>query len=317
VTPPEVRKPRALTAGDTVGLVAPSGCVGDPDRVERSAARLEEMGFRVKTAPGCRSSWGYLAGKDEERARDLNALFADPEVAGIVCLKGGYGTPRILDAVDYPSIARHPKALVGYSDITGLHLALGGKCGLVTFHGPMPSSDMLPEFHERSRSSWLAALTATRPLGILAGAGVREGRLERLVGGTARGPIVGGNLSLVAATMGTPYEIDTSERILFLEDVDEAPYRVDRMLTQLRLAGKLDRCAGILLGDWKDCEPKEGKPSLTLLQVFEEVLAPAGKPVAFGFRAGHCTPALTFPLGVQAVLDADTGTLEIVETATA
>jgi len=307
------RKPKALTPGDTLGLIAPSGCVQDADRVDQAAACLSGLGFRVKIAPGCRASWGYLAGKDGVRAADLNAFFADPEVDGIVCLKGGYGTPRILDAVDYRSAARHPKVLVGYSDITGLHLALARKCGLVTFHGPMPGSDMLPEFDALSRAGWLSALMATDPLGPLANPGAD--RLETLVGGTARGPLAGGNLSLVAATMGTPYEIEARGRILFLEDVDEAPYRVDRMLTQLRLAGKFRQCAGILLGDWKDCAPGEGRPSLTLRQVFEEVLAPCGKPVSCGFRAGHCRPAATFPFGVEAVLDADAGTLEFTEAA--
>jgi len=235
-------------------------------------------------------------------------------VDGIVCLKGGYGTPRILDHIDYASIARNPKVFVGYSDVTGLHLALGKTCGLVTFHGPMPSSDMLPEFDEFSRASWRAALMTSGPLGVLSNPEAK--RLERIVGGTARGPVAGGNLSLVAATMGTPYEIDARGRILFFEDVDEAPYRVDRMLTQLRLAGKFEQCAGVLLGTWKDCVPREGKPSLSLAQVFEEVIAPAGKPVAFGLQAGHGAPALTLPLGVEAVLDADAGTLEFVESAT-
>jgi muramoyltetrapeptide carboxypeptidase len=308
------RKPKALASGDTVGLVAPSGGVQESDRVESAAARLVELGFKVKVAPGCRSTWGYLAGKDAVRAGDLNAFFADPEVDGLVCLKGGYGTPRILDALDYPTIARNPKILVGYSDITGLHLALGRTCDLVTFHGPMPGSDMLSGFDDFSRTSWLAALARTDPLGPLVNPGGE--RLRKLVGGRAKGAIAGGNLSLVASTMGTPYEIDARGKILFFEDIDEAPYRVDRMLTQLRLAGKFDECAGIVLGDWKDCNPKEGKPSLSLMQVFEDILAPAGKPVAFGLCAGHCSPALTFPFGVEAVLDADSGTLEFIESAT-
>jgi muramoyltetrapeptide carboxypeptidase len=307
-------KPRALAPGDTLGLIAPSGGVQEPNRVERAAERLGALGFRVKQGPGCGASWGYFAGKDSIRAADINAFFADPEVDGIVCLKGGYGTPRILDHIDYASIARNPKVFVGYSDVTGLHLALGKTCGLVTFHGPMPSSDMLPEFDEFSRASWRAALMTTGPLGMLINPEAR--RLERIVGGTARGTVAGGNLSLVAATMGTPYEIDARGRILFFEDVDEAPYRVDRMLTQLRLAGKFEQCAGVLLGTWKDCVPREGKPSLSLAQVFEEVIAPAGKPIAFGLQAGHGAPALTFPLGVEAVLYADAGTLEFVESAT-
>jgi muramoyltetrapeptide carboxypeptidase len=290
-------KPKALAAGSTVGLVAPAGPAKDSQRVDQSVAFLESLGFKVKEGASCRASYGYLAGKDEFRASDLNDFFADREVEGIVCLKGGYGTSRILDALDYGAIARNPKALVGYSDITGLHLAIARMCSLATFHGPMPSSDMVPELDEFSRISWMKALTSATPLG----------RLEN--------PGVGGNLSLVAALMGTPYEIDTKGRILFLEDVDEAPYRVDRMLTQLRLAGKFDDCVGVVLGDWKNCCPPEGKKSLTLMEVFQDIIAPTGKPAVYGFRAGHCSPTITFPLGIEAVLDADDLSIEMIEAA--
>ncbi len=295
-------------------MAAPAGCANEPARADRAAAALAALGFEVVMGPSCKASYGYLAGPDELRAADLNAFFADPSIAGIVCMKGGYGTPRILDALDYGTIARNPKALVGYSDITGLHLAIGKLAGLATFHGTMPSSDMLPEFDEYSRRSWLAALTSTLPLGrIEEPAG--PVRATRLVGGKARGPITGGNLSLIAATMGTPYQIDARGKLLFIEDVGEAPYRVDRMLTQLRLAGVFRDCAGIILGDWKDCAPAEGKASLSLEQVFQDTIVGCGKPCVQGFRAGHCSPAVTFPLGIEAELDADEGSLTFLEAA--
>jgi muramoyltetrapeptide carboxypeptidase len=296
-------KPKALALGDTLALVAPSGRVAGPERVDQAAAALDALGFAVRVYPGCRSGYGYLAGTDEERAIDLNAAFADGAIDGIVCIKGGYGAARVLDKLDYPMIARNPKALVGYSDVTALHLALLRRCSLATFHAPMPSSDMVPSFEPFSREAWLTALCSAAPLGRLpVPAGAEPPRA--LVAGRARGELVGGNLSLVAATMGTPYQIEARGRILFLEDIDEAPYRIDRMLTQLRLAGVLDDCAGVALGDWKRCEAAPGKPSLSLDEVFRDALCDLGKPVLAGLAAGHCSPSLTLPLGTLAELDA-------------
>ncbi|HNX31820.1 MAG TPA: LD-carboxypeptidase [Holophaga sp.] len=307
-------KPRALRAGDTLGLIDPSGSVKDLGMVDRAADMLRGHGFQVKLGASCRSVYGYLAGKDSQRAADVNAFFADPSVAGIVCLKGGYGTPRILDALDYGLIRRNPKVFVGYSDITGIHLALGRQCSLPTFHGPMGISDTLLQGEESSVRSWLGALTTSAPLGRLENPPGSASR-RTLVGGLARGPVIGGNLSLVAATLGTPYEIDARGKILFFEDVDEEPYRIDRMLTQLRLAGKFGQCAGILLGDWNHCVAEEADRSLELQEVFQDLLVPAGKPLMAGFQAGHCSPTLTLPFGVEAVMDADSLTLDIVESA--
>jgi len=310
-----LNRPKALRPGDTLGLIAPSGGLKDPGQVAEAAAMLGRLGFQSKPGAGCRLAHGYLAGADAARAADLNAMFADPAVAGIVCLKGGYGAMRILDAVDYGLAARNPKVLVGYSDITALHLALNQRSGLPTFHGPMGLSGPLLEGDPASTASWVAALTGGAP-----------GRLENppgcpplraLAGGVARGALAGGNLSVIAATLGTPYELDARGRLLFFEDIDERPYRVDRMLTQLRLAGKFRDCAGIVLGDWNNCVPDPGERSLDLEEVFREVLRPAGKPILAGLQAGHCRPMLTFPLGVEAVLDADAGTLELVESALA
>ena len=297
-------KPKALALGDTIALVAPSGRVSDPERVERSAAALDELGFAVRVYPSCRSGYGYLSGTDEERASDINAAFGDDAIDGIVCLKGGYGGPRILDRLDYGLIAAHPKAFVGYSDITAIHLALLAKCSLATFHGPMPSSDMLPEFDAFSRESWLASLCSTEALGRLPLPKGTEAP-RALVPGRARGELVGGNLSLLAATMGSPYQVRADGRILFIEDIDEAPYRVDRMLTCLRLAGVLDECAGVLLGNWNNCEGDRSKPGLGLGEVFRDTLCACGKPVLMGYPAGHCSPTLTLPLGALVELDAE------------
>lgn len=310
-------KPKALALGDTLALVAPSGRVATPERVDRCAAALDALGFAVRVYPSCRSGYGYLSGTDEERADDMNAAFADDAIDGIVCLKGGYGTPRILDRLDYDLIARHPKAFVGYSDITAIHLALLERCSLATFHGPMPSSDMIPEFAASSRESWLSSLCSRQALGRLP---TPEGAQapRALVPGRARGELVGGNLSLLAATMGTPYQVRAEGRILFIEDIDEAPYRVDRMLTCLRLAGVFDGCAGILLGNWNNCAGDPSTPGLSLEEVFRDTLCPCGKPVLMGYPAGHCSPTLTLPLGTLAELDAESPEpgLTILETAT-
>jgi len=305
-------KPRALRQGDTLGLIAPSGSLKDLGLVEHAAAMLRNHGFRPKLGESCRSIYGYLAGADALRAADVNAFFADPEVMGIVCLKGGYGTPRILDALDYATIRRNPKVFVGYSDITALHLALNRHGSLPTFHGPMGVSDTLLQGDEFSTASWLKSLTSSAPLGRLENP-PEASPMFALVGGVAHGPMVGGNLSLIAATMGTPFEIEARGRILFFEDIDEHPYRIDRMLTQLRLAGKLDECAGIVLGDWNNCVPEEGTRSLELMEIFRDLLVPTGKPTLAGFQAGHCYPMITFPFGVEAVLDTDSLSLELVE----
>ncbi len=300
--------PRALAAGDLIGLIAPSGGVKDPGQVEKAVAVLTRMGFAVKVGESCRANYGYLAGGDKLRASDVNAFFADDAICGIVCMKGGYGTPRILDALDYGLVARNPKVFVGYSDITAIHLALNQRCSLVTFHGPMGVSDVLLEGEGYSTRSWLSALTSTWPLGRMDNPPGSEPPAV-LVAGKARGRLVGGNLSLVAATMGTPWEIDARGKILFFEDIGERPYRVDRMLTQLRLAGKFEECAGVILGDWKDCGPEEGKPSLSLQEIFRDVIAPAakagGKPVIMGVKAGHCSPSMTLPFGILAELDTE------------
>ncbi len=304
--------PKALKPGDTIGMIGPSGSFKDQTMVERSAAAIAAQGFKVVVGDSCRRKYGYLASPDELRASDIGRFFADPAIDGIVCMKGGYGTPRILDLVDYKVVAANPKVFAGYSDITGLHLAFQRFAGFPTFHSPMGIS-MDGVFDELSAASWRAALMTAAPLGKLLP--LPPESPKTLVGGMARGPLIGGNLSLVAALTGTPYALVPDGAIIFLEDIDEEPYRIDRMLTQLRLAGVFERCAGVVLGHWTHCEPKDPERSLTLEQVFADVIVPSGKPVMTGFAAGHSVPTHSFPIGVEAVLDADSGTLEIVEAA--
>lgn len=314
--------PKALKPGDTIGMIGPSGSFKDQSMVERSAAAIAAQGFKVVVGESCRRKYGYLASPDELRASDIGRFFADPAIDGIVCMKGGYGTPRILNLVDYKVVAANPKVFAGYSDITGLHLAFQHFAGFPTFHAPMGIS-MDGGFDEFSAASWRAALMTAAPLGKLlpplAGrdSSGQAGAVapKTLVGGKARGPLIGGNLSLVAALTGTPYALVPDGAIIFLEDIDEEPYRIDRMLTQLRLAGVFERCTGVVLGHWTRCEPKDPERSLSLEQVFADVIVPAGKPAITGFAAGHSVPTHSFPMGVEAVLDADAGTLDIVEAA--
>jgi len=317
-------KPWRLRRGDLVSLVAPSGSASDPARVEASIRALENLGLRVKASPHCADARGYLAGEDAARASELEAAFADPETAAVICLKGGYGTPRILERIDYGIVAARPKVFLGYSDITALHVAFYQRAGLATIHGPMPSSDMVPDFDPDSRAALermlfgdeAAASAPAAAVGVFAPIAVRNpgGRpFAPLSGGVAEGPLVGGNLSLLAATMGTPYALQAEGKIVFIEDVDEAPYRIDRMLTQLRLAGVFEACAGVVFGAWTRCEPAAGKRSLSIGEVIQDIVVPCGKPILAGVEAGHCAPTLTLPLGVRWRLDADNASLTLLE----
>ncbi|MFH0792942.1 MAG: LD-carboxypeptidase, partial [bacterium] len=263
---------------------------------------------------------GYLGGADERRAEELMGYFKDPEVKAIFPGTGGYGATRILGMLDYETIRKNPKIILGFSDITGLHLALSKKCGLITFHGPLlmyglGSKDNLTTFSATyfHRALFASENATGKPAGWTYEEAVNSSPVVTLVGGKAQGRLVGGNLSLVAATMGTPFEIETQGKLLFLEDVNEEPYRVDRMLSQLKNAGKLNEANGFVLGMWRDCEPKEPQRSLTIEQVFEDYFKPLGKPTIIYFPAGHWAYNATLPMGAMAALDADSKKLTILE----
>jgi muramoyltetrapeptide carboxypeptidase len=313
-------KPKALKPGDTVGLITPSSYVFDTWRIDLAAARLEaSLGVKCKTGRFVKSRHGYMAGTEKERLEDFHAMFADTSVAGVFCLEGGYGTERLLSGIDYELLRRNPKVLLGYSDITGLHLAITRRAGLVTFHGPVALGSM-PSW---SLASLKKALFSPEPIGELSNPPEDDQNwpafpLHTVSPGRARGAIAGGNLTLVSTTMGTPYEIDARGKILFLEDTGEAPYRVDRMLTQLKLAGKLQEAAGIVWGTCTECTPAKSsfEVNLSMSDVLDEILGDLGKPVLSGLVFGHTKEKSTIPMGVEAELDAGAKRVAIVEAAT-
>ncbi len=300
-------KPKALRPGDCVGVAAPAGPV-HPAALARGVRWLESCGFRVRVAPHVYRQRGYLAGEDRERADDLNQLFADPEVAGILCARGGYGCMRLLPHLDWALIRSRPKFFAGFSDITALHLALGREADLVTFHGPIlesPAGGPLPY----NAQGLYRAMTETGPLGPLPAPPTDGGDAcplppGVLVPGRAEGPLIGGNLTLLCALEGTPWAVHTEGCILLLEDVDERPYRIDRLLTQLLLSGKLQAAAGFVFGHSPTCEadPEGRRRSLTLREILEDLLVPLGKPLVYGLPLGHGVYRATVPLGVRARL---------------
>lgn len=305
---------KKLQFGDTIGFIAPSGAVRTEGAIEKAVAETERMGFKVKLGESVGQKYGYLSGSDEVRARDINTMFADDEVDAIFCIRGGYGTMRILDQLDYGLIARHPKIFMGFSDITALHIALLQKSGLATFHGPMPTACWAGKpLDAFSLASMYRALMHAQPAGELLNP--QEYPKQTMQSGQAEGILVGGNLSLIAGTIGTPWELDTKGRILFIEEVGERTYCVDRMLTQLRLAGKFDDCAGVVFGDFADCPIEYPAFGLSLEEIIRDVVLPSGKPVFSGLRCGHCTPKLTLPFGVKCRMDADKCSLTVLESA--
>lgn len=205
--------------------------------------------------------------------------------------------------LDYNMIKKNPKVFAGYSDITTLHNVFNHKCKLITFHAPMPSTELYNGADNYTLDYFKMNILSDEPLGILINPEGKE--IKTLVGGKAKGKLAGGNLSLVVSTLGTPYEIDTKGKILFLEDVDENPYKIDRMLLQLKQSGKFKDAAGIILGDWSDCKAKEGNSSLSLMEVFEELIVPENKPTIYNLACGHCMPTMTIPLGENVIIDGD------------
>lgn len=309
-----MRYGKRLRQGDTIGFVAPSGAVRTEGAIERAAAEAGKAGFRVKLGESCGKKYGYLSGTDEVRARDVNRMFLDDEVDAVMCVRGGYGTTRMLDLLDYEAIAAHPKVFIGFSDITAMHIAMLQRANLVTFHGPMGVADWTQEMHPFSYASMMRAIGAAEPMGELVNAPDYPAR-ETVNPGRAQGMLVGGNLTLITSLLGTPYELDTKGRLIFIEEVGERTYCIDRMLTQLRLAGKFDDCAGVIFGDFADCPVEYEQFGLTLGEIIRDVVAPCGKPVVTGLQSGHCTPKLTLPLGVRCRLDAKARTLTVLEAA--
>ncbi len=323
--------PKALAPGDTVMIVAPAKYL-DKGRVALAKQRLEEMGFKVKIPAGLFRKKGFLGGSDEERAGELMAAFADPEIDAIFPGTGGYGTTRIVDKLDYDVIRRNPKILVGFSDITGLHIAINQKTGLVTFHSPNPEWGLGTEKNlSPFAAKWFWRAILAKEYGSEAGYLIRthagdppqlgddklfDGvpRAHTMHGGKGRGRLIGGNLSVMHAMMGTPFEIETDGKLLFIEDVGEAPYRVDRMLQTMRLAGKFDHVAGVILGQFTArSEEAAWDEDASVDEVLRDFFGKLKVPVVTHFPIGHVRYNATLPVGAMAELDGDAQTVRIVE----
>lgn len=310
------RRPPRLRQGDTVGLVAPASAVNLPDQLDRAVHWITGMGLVPKLGAHVTERDGYLAGTDAARAADVDAMFVDPDVRAIFAIRGGWGGARILPLLDWDAIAAHPKLLIGYSDNTALHCAIAARAGFPTLHAPNAASRW-----ERAswESLWRIAFTGATP--VLGGETVEAavGRPARaLVPGMARGRLLGGNLTILSTLMGTGWLPDLAGAILLLEDVNEEPYRIDRMLQHLRLAGVFDRVAGVVFGQCTRCDlPDPDYEGFTLDEVLHRHFADLQVPVVAGFDAGHVTDQLCLPVGVRVELDAAARTLRMLEPAVA
>jgi muramoyltetrapeptide carboxypeptidase len=313
-----VQKPPVLAKDGKIRAIAPASSDLDyPHDLSKGLAKLRELGFNVALGSCVRKlrTLGYLSGTDDERAQEMNEAFSDSEVDAVFCVTGGYGTPRILPQLDYDTIKANPKIFLGYSDITALHIALNQKSDLVTFHGPMIMSEMGAEWTEYSEKWLMKSITNTEPLGEVTNP-VDGPIIKTINDGQASGRLIGGNISLIAATIGTPYEIDTKGKLLFIEEVDDPPYLIDRNLTHLWLANKLQEAAGIIVGEIVRSNPKPSEASRTVWDVLIDRIRSIGKPAIYGLCCGHGKHHVTLPVGLEAKMDATERRLWIEESAT-
>jgi muramoyltetrapeptide carboxypeptidase len=314
----QLTKPARLRQGDLVGLIAPGGHTSDRE-IDKAVGNIETLGFRVKPGASLRAVHGNYAGQVQQRLDDLHAMFADPEVKAIWCIRGGSGCISLLAHLDYKLIRANPKVLLGYSDITALHLAIHRHARLVTFHGPVASSTM----SEYSSEHMLAVLMDPQPSYTIPMALENSRRavaephfaMRTVHGGIASGTLMGGNLSLVSALAGTPYAADFRNSILFLEEVNEAPYRIDRWMTQLGLSVGFAKAAGVMIGICEKCGPEHEDISLTLDETFDLHLQPLKIPAVTGYSIGHIRNQFTIPMGVRATLDTGRQTVTLLEPA--
>ncbi|MBT3229184.1 MAG: LD-carboxypeptidase [Candidatus Marinimicrobia bacterium] len=310
-------KPPRLKPGDTVGIINPGGAIYHPDDATVFQETLAALGLKTKLGKHLLDRYGHLAGTDAARAADVNAMFNDRGVDAIFALRGGYGCSRLLDRLDYKSITEHPKILMGYSDITSLLLALNAKTGLVTFHGPVGISTwnkFSADFVKRLLFE-AQAFSMENPKDMGDNLAQTKNRILTITDGKARGKLLGGNLSVFTAMVGSDYLPKFKDNILFLEEVEEDIYRVDRMMTQLKLAGILDEISGFVFGKCTDCGPGGDYGSLTLEEVLDDHIKPLGIPAWYGSMIGHISDKFTIPLGVNAEIDADKGSITLLEAA--
>jgi muramoyltetrapeptide carboxypeptidase len=302
-------KPPRIKPGDTIGLIAPAGIV-EPESIEPIIQKLATLELKVKLGNHLLDRYGYLAGKDSDRAADVNSMFADKSVQAILAVRGGWGCNRILPLLNYKLIRNHPKIIMGLSDITALLLAIYTKTNVITFHGITGTST----WNEFSLD-YLRRILFNGEVVTMQNPTNTDLRVETIRGGTARGKLVGGNLSVLAAMVGSTYLPKWQHNILFLEDIREEVYRVDRMLTQLELAGILSQISGFVFGNCRQCDPEEPDKSLTLMQVLQDRISPLGIPAWYGAAIGHIPDKFTLPIGVEVEIDATAGTIKMLEAA--
>lgn len=309
--------PSALKAGDTIGLVCPAHPIVSQVDLDIIRETLQALGFKVKIGKHIDNRYGYLAGSDMERATDLLSMFKDKSVNGILAIHGGWGCARILPYLDFEIIKSNPKVLIGYSDITALLNAIYTKTGLVTFHGPVASSTWNSFTVSHFKQLLIEAETPSlqNPIKIGDNLVQTQDRIQTLNPGKAKGILVGGNLTVLSAMVGSPFLPDFKGKILFLEDVGEAVYRIDRMLTHLKIAGILQQISGFVWGKCTRCEPSEGYGSLTFDQIFDDHIKPLGIPAFSGSMIGHITDKFTIPVGAEAEIDSTLGTIKITKPA--
>jgi muramoyltetrapeptide carboxypeptidase len=308
-----ILKPPRLKKGDCIGLVSPASTIADTSRIERAVRYLEGLGYRTTVGMHATRRHGYLAGTDEERASDIHAMVEHRDVRAIFCIRGGYGAPRLLPLLRYRLIARNPKIFVGYSDITALHLAFWKHAGLVSIHGSMAGVDMADPMDPFTEELFWRLLTSAKKVGPIA---FPPPAPEGLVPGKVSGRLLGGNLALVTALVGTRHQPRFDDTILYLEDIGEDPYRLDRMFTQLRGASILARCSGIMIGHFTDCVPRDpSAPTFTTDDVLREYVRGAQRPALWHVPFGHEPKNMPIPVGARARIDGAAGTVEFLESA--
>ena len=309
-----IQKPKRLNKKDVIGIISPASSPDEFSRIERGVKYLESLGYRVKVGENINKNYGYLAGTDEERISDLHNMFKDKEVKAIFSIRGGYGAFRLLDKINYTLIRNNPKIFVGYSEITSLQMAFLEKAGLITFAGPMVAVDFYEEVSPFTNEMFWATITSNKSIGKIKyptdqiASNVRKGN--------ASGRVVGGNLAVFTALLGTNYFPNLTSKILLLEDIGELPYKVDRMLNQLRLAGAFKKIRGIILGRFVDCnEHDPNKKTLTLGEVIDQYISTLKVPSIYAFPHGHIKDFVTIPFGLKVNLNATKGAVEFTESA--
>ena len=299
---------KKLKKGDTIGIIAPASCT-TYEKVLEAKKNIEDMGYQVILGECTKKQWYSYAGTDEERAEEINSFFADKSIDAIICMRGGYGCNRLIELLDFEVIKRNPKIFVGYSDITTLHIALNEKANLITFHGPMAVSNFTGNYNRDTYENFIEILSNSRDKQSIKNI-TKE--LKVLNEGRAKGKLVGGNLATLIATLGTEYDLDYNGKILFLEDVGEKTYKIDRFLNQLKKHGVFEKIEGLVLGDFKNCT-QDSEKDMTLLEVFQNYFKELKKPVIYNFESGHSEPMLTLPLGAICEIDTYNKELKVLE----